>query len=389
MGGALAEASGIAVRVKCVRIACNGESNQHINYLEEYDLLSDHDVFTLGEVSPMSQLVGIPLTLVRAMPSRIQEPYRRRNPDDKPAAPRYSHDQSARFYPNAMARELMRCAEGAASELLSTPGQWTERVGSVLVARVDGKDLFAHHVSVLADYICRIVDPIPEEDLPVLGLQMIQLITPHGFIMHYNAAYEHSLHAAVQSPTDSGNLKTSLSDIPFPFEVPAAQCNSPAHALPTANGVSQVEASSFATVPAAPSSVFARTSGYNGQKSVEDLFANMTISSKSDERRLKSDTLSAAQKSTKNQTKTASMQGVSKDKDAPQTARGRTLVRTDSEQTDNLSMLEQNNKMGVLELLHAKVVNPPARASNDAKVKLSPAERGKDFNPDGQWAEYL
>lgn len=55
--------------VKGVRIACAGEKGKRIPELTDYDVPLDHDVFTLGEMSQISELIGIAILVSRVRPS--------------------------------------------------------------------------------------------------------------------------------------------------------------------------------------------------------------------------------------------------------------------------------------------------------------------------------
>ena len=156
-------------RVKCVRIATTeevkGKSKEH----ETYDLLRDHDVFINGELCPVSQLVGMPLFVTRLRPSlrftSAKTGNNTRNSRRKSTRPlTYGYDTDGDYYPNRIVSNLMiscnvTTADGQDSDAvpqLTTPLPWSGNVGSVILARADGKDLYPHHVQVLLDFIVQV-----------------------------------------------------------------------------------------------------------------------------------------------------------------------------------------------------------------------------------------
>lgn len=135
---------------KGVRIACIGEQKAGVEELTTYDVPLDHDVFTIGELCPVSELVRLPFLVSRVRPSL------------RYAATRdsYGYDLSEAYYPNQVVKDLMICCEAKWLEesdgedaLLETPKRWSEGVGSVIVVRKDRRPLYAHHVKILLDLV--------------------------------------------------------------------------------------------------------------------------------------------------------------------------------------------------------------------------------------------
>lgn len=136
--------------VKGVRVACIGEVKSGVASLGDCDLPPDHDVFSMGELCPISELLNIPILVSRVRPSL------------RFAATRdsFGYDLDSSYYPNATIEALMICCDArltgdsnGASALLKTPKRWLQKVGSVVLARNDHKPLHAHHVQVLLKFI--------------------------------------------------------------------------------------------------------------------------------------------------------------------------------------------------------------------------------------------
>ena len=136
--------------VQVLRIACNEETRnpQHkIQPYVYYNVKPDHAVFTDGEVSPVSELLGVPLNVLMLRPSL------KRGDEPRPT----SWNQKAiwknplvgpQYYGNDTAATLMMDIKTGA-----TPRQWSDDVGCVLIARKDGKDLDQAHVEKLLSII--------------------------------------------------------------------------------------------------------------------------------------------------------------------------------------------------------------------------------------------
>ena len=137
--------------VKGVSIACDGEVRAGVNEMASCDVPLNHDVFIIGEVSPVSKLIGIPLLVLRLRP-----------------APEYTEVKdcfgfklkfSESYFPNKTAGTVMMCcglkeADDPLNDtpLFDSPTRWSANVGSVIVVREDRKLLDSHHVQALLSF---------------------------------------------------------------------------------------------------------------------------------------------------------------------------------------------------------------------------------------------
>lgn len=118
--------------------------------LADYDLPSDHDVFIMGELWPISELLGIPFLVSRVRPSL----------HFAATKDSFGYDLDSSYHPNGTIEALMICCDARLtgesngdSALLKTSKRWLQRVGSVVLARKDHKPLHVHHVQVLLKFI--------------------------------------------------------------------------------------------------------------------------------------------------------------------------------------------------------------------------------------------
>ena len=144
------EGGGELSSVQGVRIACAGEQAAHIPELTDYDVPLDHEVFTVGETSQVSELIGITILFSKVRPCLNY------------AATRdsFGYALSSSHYPNPAVEQLMMYCNtteanvlGGGLALLETPKRWSKGVGSVIAVRKDLKPLHAHHVEVLLKFI--------------------------------------------------------------------------------------------------------------------------------------------------------------------------------------------------------------------------------------------
>lgn len=120
--------------------------------LTTYDIPTNHEIYDIGDLCPVSQLIGMPLLVYKVTPTVL--------PASRQAGIRYQF--SPRLYPNHTAQKLMidcdaELAHRQSGELLKPTEGWKDTVGNVIVVRKDRKPLYAHHVRVLLDFMDKVI----------------------------------------------------------------------------------------------------------------------------------------------------------------------------------------------------------------------------------------
>ncbi|CAK1357451.1 uncharacterized protein RHO25_008426 [Cercospora beticola] len=193
--------------IRVVRVACSGEvSVRHVK--EGFDSQNAHElhpVFTQGQLSPVSELMGVPLLLMKVRPSLLR-------PKDSGEAPlQYGTEMVGEYYSNSLAtRLMMRCYESADGKKSIAPlPDWKDSIGMVLVARTDRKILHPTHVKLMAAFLDLIFHeeygPRDEED-------MKKRLKPVNFQNFYWATL-----VSFQGDPKTRNFRNALAKVGPPF----------------------------------------------------------------------------------------------------------------------------------------------------------------------------
>lgn len=180
-------------RTTAVRVSCNGEVEKFVKKFEAYNILPEHDIYTHGELSQVSVLLGVPLLLMKLRPSLLENRPRARQ--QTKSGVRYGYTQEGDFFPNTTAMYLM----GGNAD---TAHLWNDRTGSILIARQDGKPLPIAHISVLVDFLNFAFQYAQKENTPAPFQE-------HVFKNYYND---------VVQKTAQRDAQHELVTLPSPFE---------------------------------------------------------------------------------------------------------------------------------------------------------------------------
>ena len=124
--------------IQVLRIACNGETtntDHKTKRYEHYNLKPDHPVFTDGDISQVSELLGQPLRVLMIRPSvkRGKPP----PPDSWDQKQKWKNPlQGPEYYKNEISETLMMDLKTG-----GIPWKWSDNVGCVLIAREDRQPL--------------------------------------------------------------------------------------------------------------------------------------------------------------------------------------------------------------------------------------------------------
>ncbi|KAK5687995.1 hypothetical protein LTR17_026584 [Elasticomyces elasticus] len=134
-------------KVQGIRIARPGSRTVSVDQYDIIEVPLSHDIFDYGEICPVSELVGMPL-LVLKLQSYFPDQDLARSKVAKP------------HYRNRAVDQLMICCD---PEVASMPGEglcqtspdWTN-TGNVMLVREDKKELWPHHIKLLLKFIATI-----------------------------------------------------------------------------------------------------------------------------------------------------------------------------------------------------------------------------------------
>ncbi|KAK4948868.1 hypothetical protein LTR10_012241 [Elasticomyces elasticus] len=155
-----------SIKVQGIRIASSGARTIGDG---QYDIIKvplSHDIFDYGEICPVSELVGMPLLVLK-----LQSYF----PDQNSARSKFAR----RHYRNGTVDQLMICCDADVATmpgegLCQTSPDW-KNAGSVLAVREDKEDLFEAHLHLLLGFILDTKWPLegggprtPEERTAVL-----------------------------------------------------------------------------------------------------------------------------------------------------------------------------------------------------------------------------
>jgi hypothetical protein len=196
-------------RVQAIRVACDEESQKHFKTIanQAYQLPTTHDIFTKGELSELSVLVGMPLLILKLRPSLL-----RQIRSDKFC---WGYGVDGDFFPNTTAAQLMaRCTGATATTpLLHPPPAWNQHVGSILIVRQDGKPLYAAHMHLMIAFLTAIVHQGGELNEQSLAVSL----TPTCFGQYYDQlsqslASSNTTSPLTEAPPLFGDLETVRAD---------------------------------------------------------------------------------------------------------------------------------------------------------------------------------
>lgn len=216
-----------SVSVQAVKIASSGEFEHQYCI---YNIPADRDIFTKGELSPVSKLIGIPLLIAPFRPSLLRKTYKRKHAPDQ-----YSHKVVDEFCDNTTAGKLMICCDADEARTLpfATPQEWQGKIGTMLVARADREPLYPHHIMAMLGFVAK-VDCFDREQLAAemkanghntTEKHVIDRLTSTAF-QEYYAELRDSWKADTKNPEEASWLKE-----PSPFfesaETPAQHPHTP------------------------------------------------------------------------------------------------------------------------------------------------------------------
>ena len=169
--------------IKGVHVACIGEEETGVDELTTCDVAPNHYIFAIGQISPISKLIGIP-TLVCKLPPKAHWPKFVGGSKRK---------RGLNGLSNPIARDLMWVCHPTSGvehkrdiEWLQSQNMWSRSPGSVVVIRADGKPLFPHQVEVLLEFLARMEETYPEPDDNV---DILAGFMPGDFKDYYMDAY--------------------------------------------------------------------------------------------------------------------------------------------------------------------------------------------------------
>ncbi|KAK4626330.1 hypothetical protein CLAFUW4_04998 [Fulvia fulva] len=175
----------MADRVQAVRVACIGESSLdciHTKQYSTYNIQTDHEIFSTGEFSLLTSLTGVPFLPMKLRPSLLTTSVMQ---NDRARGLqrniKYGHAAEGKYFENPVARTLMACNEDGGA-------RWTQRVGSVLIARADRKPLNEGHVAIMLGFIDNATQSI-QENQDTSGAAL----SPDAFKAYYDYAMQHLL----------------------------------------------------------------------------------------------------------------------------------------------------------------------------------------------------
>lgn len=172
-------------RVTAVRVSCSGEAHKRDKVKEfcAYSIPDTHEVFTHGELSQFSALMGIPLLVLVVRPSMLQAKRRRYNERDSPIrsqpAHMYGYKEADKYYPNHVAAAFMAG---------NADGQeyWSATVGAVLFARTDKQPLETSHLHVMLGLLNEVTLAASTRSIPAA----MNMLTPESFKAYYAASVD-------------------------------------------------------------------------------------------------------------------------------------------------------------------------------------------------------
>lgn len=162
-------------RIKAIRVSCSGEiaKSAKVQEFSTYNLLDTHDVFAKGENSLFSSCIGIALLVLKMRPSML-----RYEPLPRTGRARtlhgYSYKETDDFYPNPNASTLM--GGNADSQT-----QYSDSVGSVLIARADKKPLEMNHLHVILRLLAEATEKASAGQMD----EAMDMLTPAYFRDYY------------------------------------------------------------------------------------------------------------------------------------------------------------------------------------------------------------
>lgn len=171
-------------KVKGVLISSTAEQVAGREKMTTYDIPTNHEIYNIGGLCPVSQLVGMPLLVYKI---RLTTPH-----DSRPDSIHYQ--LSPPYYPNHTASKLMVDSDPDELELKPAEG-WKDTAGNVIVVRKDRKPLYAVHVRVLLDFMDKVMYPgaavLPDghrtRSSTASPLDIIAHLTPGDFKDYYMA----------------------------------------------------------------------------------------------------------------------------------------------------------------------------------------------------------
>lgn len=229
----------MTVTIPSVKYACNGEAAREfeIPAYKTYNLKPTHDIFQHGEVSELSHLIGMPLVIQQLRPSLLQvfrtvrsgpggrhpemagggnvkgKGGHERDGEVKTAYASYDSKDGADYFPNDTAAHLMIvCSSTTTAPLFCPPAKWTDKVGSVLIARHDMVPLHPMHIEILKSFIAAVHEVLTEESQGqgFTAEAIAEKLTPGMWRAYWTMATEHM--------NKTGQNK-QLEGVPAPFVV--------------------------------------------------------------------------------------------------------------------------------------------------------------------------
>ncbi|KAK4504193.1 hypothetical protein PRZ48_005109 [Zasmidium cellare] len=164
--------------ISTIRRSGEAHKRDKIKELCAYSILDTNEIYTKGELSQFSVLVGIPLLICTVRPSMLRPPKRRPIYDDgeKPmtAANKYGYKDVDRYFPNEVAGAIM-------AGNVDGQERWTNKVGAVLFARADKQALETSHIHVLLGLLNEATNTANTVSVD----EALAMLTPESFKTYY------------------------------------------------------------------------------------------------------------------------------------------------------------------------------------------------------------
>ncbi|KAK3635251.1 hypothetical protein LTR56_014860 [Elasticomyces elasticus] len=195
------------MKVQGIRIASSGSRTVSV---DQYDIIKvplSHDIFDYGEICPVSELVGMPLLVLK-----LQSYFPDQNSSRSKVAKRH--------YRNKAVDQLMICCD---PEVATMPGEglcqtspdWTN-AGNVMLVREDKKELYPHHIKLLLKFIatitCEATTTKMSHGREYTPEDAVMLFTPGDWKDFYMMERHYWLHCPDMA---------SMLSLPSPFSRPA------------------------------------------------------------------------------------------------------------------------------------------------------------------------
>jgi (2Fe-2S) ferredoxin len=172
--------------IMAIRLACEEERRRKYSTkkLEIYKIPPTHRIFNEGELSPVSALLGFPVLVLKLRPS-IRLPRAKRPELIAREKLAYGSAIDGDYFENPEVTKVMTSCDPTNGQDPTAPlAGWAERVGCVLMVRVDGKPLAEVDFEAMQSF----VDAARERGLPTNEEELYTLLSSAYLSMYYEHA---------------------------------------------------------------------------------------------------------------------------------------------------------------------------------------------------------